>query len=220
MKTALGLIMLVLLAALMPLPSAEAAVTGPLVVNAGSSFQITVSGSQSSAYCAYVIVNVPSGFSASPTRFNVGSSFSKTITAWAPNYKTSGTFSATLFYWKNSACSGTSYVTTLGWLTVSVIVPTKYAVTFVVLATFGQMKNAYVSVYDSKGNYVGTWGNAAACSTCPVYVKASLPAGSYKASALGLVALPGQMTQKQCMGVIWITVSGPSSFTIPLWPLP
>ena len=209
-------IILALTLSMLTVTNAKAAITGPYVVYAGNSFQFTVSGSVQKAYCAYVQVTTPGGFSASPTRFNVGSQFSQTVTATAPNYATSGTFSAMLFYWTSPNCYGTSSVLTLGWYTVQVIAPTKYQVTFVVLATFGQITGAVVSVYDSRGNLVAQNGASSSCTTCPVYVTVSLPAGSYKASAYA--AVETAYGGVHGFGVIWITVNGSSSYTIAVMP--
>ena len=217
----LGLLVLaVIILPMLFVTSANATLTGPYVVNAGSSFQLRISGSVQKAYCAYVVVTKPSGFSASPSRFNVGPQFNQVVTATAPNYATSGTFSAMLFYSTRSNCAGTSSVLSLGWYTVQVIVPVKYQVTFVVLSSFGHVTAAVVSVYDSSGKLVAQNGASASCTTCSVYVTVSLPSGSYKASAFAALSVatnsPYGGTGGHGLGVIWVTVSRSTSYTIPV----
>jgi len=211
-------------------PSVSGRFSAPSSIEAGRSFTVstTISNYGSTpVYSVKVTISVPSGFSANRQELffgDIGSGRSKTqsFQATAPNYGTSGAFSGIAFYSDNMIGKGTMGTAYVWGSAVYVYSPKKYSVTFVVLATWGQIKSAVVSVYDSSGSLVAQGGNIARDTTSPVYVQVSLSAGSYRASALGVVSAVGGPpgSQKQSVGLIWITVCGGSSFTIALLPFP
>jgi hypothetical protein len=215
---ATGLIMLVLL--LEGLPQSFADLSGPYAVDAGTSFTLGLSIIGGKLYCAYVQLSVPSGFSPSGTRrFNVPSTGMRTSLSFtAPNYATSGTFQATLFYWPNLNCQGTSYVSYAGSWTVKVQQRTKYSVSFAVVSSL-HVISAYVYVRDSSGNTVGSGAGSAGCTGCSVSFTVYLPTGCYTAYGGGYLQLPygykfsGAIPKSFC-------VSGPTSVTIILLALP
>ncbi len=185
-----GIILLIL--AFQAVPETLANLSGPYVVDAGTSFTLQLSIPGDKLYCAYVQLSVPMGFSASQTRFGVPSSGLRTsISVSAPNYATSGTFQAMLFYWTTFNCYGTSYVSYAGSWTVSVQQRAKYAVNFAVVSSL-RVISAYVYVVDSRGNTVGSGAGSSGCSGCvTVYFTVYLPNGCYTAKGGGYLQLPG-----------------------------
>jgi hypothetical protein len=201
-----------LLVAIEFLPVASADVSGPYMVDAGSNFSIQLNIAGGNLYCAYVTLSVPAGFWVSTTRFSVPSWGLRTsIQARAPNFATSGTFQATLFYWPNVNCAGTSYVSYAGSWTVIVQQRQKFPVSFAV-GSSTRVVYAWLFIYDSRGNQVGSGAGYTSCSGCvTVHITIDLPTGCYTAKGGGYIQVPGNP------GGTKVAVAFPTQFCVPTY---
>lgn len=208
-------------------PSLSGYVSGSSSVKVGDKFELSVTVRNSGnapAYCVSVTMNTPYGFNVSTKNLSFGdiksgASMSQTIRVTGPSSPYAGTFSGTIKYSDNLNCKGTSYISYVSSFTVNAKDLGQNTVTFTLLSN-KRVVAGFVTIYDSKGNYITTGGGQSTCSSCPTKVQVKLSNGDYSATASG--KLDGCLRTGFCnaLGKADFSVKGNTLVSIYLLPLP